>query len=117
MVSVDFHSDPISEEAPFEMANLRPEKTGLPFVVWISQRGNAQHDVRIKLSRTPEAGDGWITVTVRPVHDLSGTLRREDFEMVRAWIDLNRDSLAAYWNGEIAYTEDVMARLVPLEKA
>ena len=32
-------------EAPFEMANLFPKHTGLPFVVWISYRGGARHDV------------------------------------------------------------------------
>ncbi|MGL4443103.1 MAG: hypothetical protein ACRCU1_05725 [Alsobacter sp.] len=117
MTAVHLLTNPFSEEAPFEMANLRPEKTGLPFVVWISQRGSAQHDVRIKLSRTPQAGPDWITVTVRPVDDLSGTLRRREMDMVRAWIGLNRDTLVAYWNGEIAYTEEVIARLAPLPKA
>src|SRR5436305_14358246 len=29
----------------FEMANLRPDRTGLPFVVFISQRGGARHDL------------------------------------------------------------------------
>src|SRR5207248_11731801 len=41
-------------DAPFEddaytMANLRPAFTGLPMVVWVSERGNAQHDVRVKV--------------------------------------------------------------------
>jgi hypothetical protein len=30
------------------MANLRPERTGLPFVVFISQKAGARHDVRVK---------------------------------------------------------------------
>jgi predicted RNase H-like HicB family nuclease len=33
-------------QAPFEMANLFPKHTGLPFVVWISVKGGARHDVR-----------------------------------------------------------------------
>ena len=33
-------------QALFDMANLRPDRTGLPFVVFISQRGGARHDVR-----------------------------------------------------------------------
>ena len=98
-----------SEDAPFEMANLRPETTGLPFVVWISQRGSAKHDVRIKLSKTPRAGPDWMTITVRPeVRDISGQLPAAELLLVRRWIELNRDALVQFWDGDIAYTEDVL---------
>jgi hypothetical protein len=43
-------AEEIAGQALFEMANLRPERTGLPFVVFISQRGGARHDVRVKLA-------------------------------------------------------------------
>ena len=36
----------------FEMANLYPDTTGLPMTVWISPRGNARHDVRVKVNMT-----------------------------------------------------------------
>jgi hypothetical protein len=49
--------DPISEDAGaletdelFEMANLYPRTTGLPMTVWVSPRGNARHDVRVKVN-------------------------------------------------------------------
>ena len=32
----------------FEMANLYPGTTVLPMTVWVSPRGNARHDVRVK---------------------------------------------------------------------
>jgi hypothetical protein len=32
----------------FEMADLSPALTGLPMVVWISERGRARHDARVK---------------------------------------------------------------------
>jgi hypothetical protein len=100
--------DSISD-APFEMANLRPQTTGLPFVVWISPRGGARHDVRIKLSRTPRAGPDWMTVTVRPdIRDLGVLLSHDELRQVRAWIELNRDVLVRFWDGDIAYTEDVI---------
>jgi hypothetical protein len=35
----------------FEMANLSPKRTGLPFVVWISPKAGAPHDVRVKISK------------------------------------------------------------------
>jgi hypothetical protein len=34
----------------FLMANLRPATTGLPMVVWVSERGLARHDVRVEVS-------------------------------------------------------------------
>jgi hypothetical protein len=34
----------------FEMANLFPRTTGLPITVWVSPRGNARHDVRVKVN-------------------------------------------------------------------
>ena len=36
----------------FVMANLSPRMTGLPMTVWVSPRGNARHDVRIKVNTT-----------------------------------------------------------------
>lgn len=40
----------ITEDDLFEMANLYPATTGLPMTVWVSPRGNARHDVRIKVN-------------------------------------------------------------------
>ena len=34
----------------FIMANLRPKTTGLPMVIWVSERCNAKHGARIKVS-------------------------------------------------------------------
>jgi hypothetical protein len=52
-------SNPISEKADartsdelYEMANLFPRTTGLPMTVWVGPRGNARHDVRIKVNLT-----------------------------------------------------------------
>ena len=39
-------------EAPYEMVNLVPRITGLPMTVWASPRGQARHDVRIKINPT-----------------------------------------------------------------
>jgi hypothetical protein len=33
----------------YEMANLFPRTTGLPMTVWVSPRGRARHDARIKM--------------------------------------------------------------------
>ena len=43
----DVESDP---RDLFEMANLYPDTTGLPMTVWVSPRGDARHDVRVKVN-------------------------------------------------------------------
>lgn len=88
----------------------------MPFVVWISPRGAARHDVRITLSRTPKAGPDWLTVTVRPeVHDLSDHLTGQELDVVRRWVELNRDTLIRFWDGDIADTEDVLRLIARLD--
>lgn len=100
----------------FTMSNLSPKKTGLPFVVWISPRGNARHDLRIKVSRSPKAKpEDFITVAVRPlVRVVYGTIPASELKLLREWITLNRETLLAFWNGDIEYTEDVLRELKPI---
>jgi hypothetical protein len=109
-------SEAAAGQATFDMANLRPERTGLPFVVFISQRGGARHDVRIKLARTPRVRPSeMITVAVRPTpRVIRGRLSAHEFEQVKRWLELNADALVDYWNGIIEYTEDVIDALKPL---
>jgi hypothetical protein len=104
-------------QALFEMANLRPERTGLPFVVFISQKGGARHDVRVKLARAPKVRPAeMITVAVRPVpRILRGEMTTREFDLVKRWIELNRDVLVDYWNGTIAYTEDALNAIGQIE--
>ena len=102
----------------FEMANLSPTLTGLPMVVWISERGRARHDARVKVSlvhgRRARA-DRTASVSVRPtVGVVAGPqLDGRDLELVRQWIELNREAILAYWNGDLL-TDEVIARLKPV---
>lgn len=103
-----------ADEGLFEMANLRPDRTGLPFVVFISQRGGTQHDVRVKVSPGPRFDPATaVTVAVRPEPRIvpPGNLAAEDYRRLVAWIELNRQAIIDYWNGDIPYTEDVLAAL------
>ena len=103
-------------QATFDMANLRPDRTGLPYVVFISQKGGARHDVRIKLARAAKVPSEMLTVAVRPAPRLiRGTMNREEFGLVKRWIELNRNVLIDYWNGDIEYTEDALAAITPLD--
>ncbi|MBV9306256.1 MAG: hypothetical protein JOZ45_08965 [Acidobacteriaceae bacterium] len=54
-------------QALFEMANLFPKHTGLPFVVWMPYKGGAQHDVRVKISQGPKVlPSEMVSVAIRP---------------------------------------------------
>jgi hypothetical protein len=106
-------------QASFEMANLRPERTGLPFVVFISQKGGARHDLRVRVARAARVRPSeMITVAVRSaVRVVRGKLDPRDLDLLADWIDLNKDVLIDYWNGVIEYTEDAINAIKPLRGA
>ena len=97
----------------FEMANLYPETTGLPMTVWVSPRGNARHDVQVKVNMThgPQMNIAkTAVVAVRPApRIISGRLSGADTRAVAEWITLNADTLVAYWEGRIDTAKMVQA--------
>ena len=104
------------KEAPFEMANLFPKHTGLPFVVWISYRGSAKHDVRVKVSSGPKAiPEDMISVSIRPdIRIVTGTMDTYEFRLLKIWIERNQQTLVSYWEGKID-TVDALKALVKLD--
>ena len=100
--------------ATFEMANLRPQRTGLPFIVFISQRGHSQHAARVIVSPAPKVReDQMSSYAVSPFEHKSGPrLTSQEERSLEAWIVANRQVLAEYWDGDIEYTEDAIERLV-----
>lgn len=95
----------VEEEDFFLMSNLRPKHTGLPMVVWVSHKGHARHDARVKVCRTH--GDqidvnDMAVVSVCPTPELiEGPLRPSDLKLVQAWIALNAEALIAHWEGSL----------------
>jgi hypothetical protein len=105
------------EDDFFLMANLSPLFTGLPFYVWISTRGYAQHDIRVKISEGMKVKRGeLISVALRPeLREIgSSRLTSEELTQLRRWVELNWSTLLAYWDGEIA-TEQAIGRLKPID--
>jgi hypothetical protein len=98
-------------EAPFEMANLFPKHTGLPFVVWISVKGGARHDVRVKVSANANTMPGEMTtVALRPeVHVIEGEMDPQALKLLTKWIEANRKTLITYWQGEIDTLDAIKA--------
>ena len=100
----------------FDMANLYPKHTGLPFVVWISVKGGARHDARVKVSLHPKVQpDELISVAIRPeVRVVEGTMSQEHLTTLTEWIELNREMLLQYWDGEID-TVDAVSMIQKLQ--
>lgn len=101
----------------FETANLFPATTGLPMTVRVSPRGNARHDVRVKVhtshgNRMVPADS--VVVGIRPTpHLIAGRLSPGDERLVYEWAPLNTAALVAYWEGQID-TVQLAQRLQPL---
>jgi len=98
----------------FEMANISPKRTGLPFVVWISPKAGAPHDVRVKVSKGPKVHVAeLVSVAIRPdVQVVSGgKMTAHDLALLKKWVELNYDVIVRYWDGDIEYTEDAIAAL------
>jgi len=109
--------DEAEGQASYEMANLRPERTGLPFVVFISQRGGAKHDVRVKVAPGAKVRRSeMVTVAIRPnLRVVRGRLDPHDLALLERWISLNVDTLIRDWDGDIEYTEDAITAIVPID--
>ena len=84
--------------------------------VFISQKGGARHDVRVKIARGAKVRPSeMVTVAVRPTpRVVRGALDPDDLARLAKWIDLNRAVLIDYWNGDIEYTEDAISALRPI---
>jgi hypothetical protein len=67
----------------FEIANLFPATTGLPMTLWVSPRGDARHDVRVKVNMT------------------HGNQMNAANTAVFRWVSLNEPALVACWDGQI----------------
>ncbi len=110
----------VSSDELFEMASLYPRTTGLPMTVWVSPRGNARHDVRIKVNMTHGNQmniDNTAVVGVRPTpHLFAGQLSADDQRVVFEWIRLNSTAIIAYWNGDID-TLELVQKLQPSSPA
>ena len=113
-------ADETETEDLFEMANLYPDTTGLPMTVWISPRGTARHDVRVKVNMTHgnqmiNANTAVVGVGPAP-RVIAGQLSPGDAHALFRWIALNTDALVAYWEGRID-TARVIQALKPLAPA
>ena len=101
-------------QANYWMANLRQRTTGLPFTVFISQKDNYRHDLRVKVSLGPRVqADQMGSYGVRPFMYHGGLkLSAQDEKLLEQWVSANKQVLEEFWDGDIEYTEDAIERIV-----
>jgi len=87
----------------FEMTNLFPRNTKLPYTIWISPKGKAKHGPRVKVDAEQEVV---ISVEDDP-KVLHGELKSRDLEQIKQWIIANKTALLRHWNGETDGSEVV----------
>jgi hypothetical protein len=93
------------------MANVHPRRSGLPFVVYISEK-QGRHDARVKVAEGTRAPPFVASVSVRPeIEIVAGELSAGDFDLVRRWIELNRDVIIGYWDRTIEDTAEALDAL------
>jgi len=104
----------ISENELFEMANFHPRTTGLHFVVWFSGDPIARHHrprgkVRIGDEFYPFSLDAPVEWLAAPAPGISS----KAFAELTRFVELNRATLLAYWNGQID-TSELASQLQPI---
>ena len=103
-------------EEGFDMTILPARETGLPFVVFILQDIGIIPEVRIEIAHSHRVlRSETVKVAIRPTVRLKdGYLDARELALLTRWVDLNRDSLLKYWDGEIESTADVLQVLKPI---
>lgn len=92
----------------WEMANLRPNRSGLPVCVWVQEfSGKEGHFARIKVSTNYgdkiNLEDGFFTITVpeKKIIGTTGKIKNKDIELIKKFVDANTDIIIQLWNKDI----------------
>ena len=102
-----------------EMANIRPSKTGLNMVIYISTKFEVPHGPRLKVCK--KHGDKFIgdtfSVTISDEPKIIGKIGKEitsdDIISVFNFIKINQSIMLDYWNLEID-TADLITNMKKL---
>lgn len=91
----------------FLMTNLRPNRTGLPFVVYVSVKGCDASVPQIKVSKRyskfVHEGD-WFSITIadQPIGiDNCHSIKGYDVGKVKKWVLINKDELLEIWEDDV----------------
>lgn len=91
----------------FLMTNLRPKRTGMQFVVYVSPKVHDAPGPRVlvsnKYGEKVSEGD-WFTITIEDQPHVTGdfaALKRCDVHMAKKWVHINKDELLKIWEDEV----------------
>lgn len=98
----------------FGMANVRPNKTGLKMVIYISPRNNSKHGPRIKVSQQygDKVNSDFFSITISDQPEIigkTGNIKSEDVQKAINFVVLNKDVLLQLWYDKIDPTDAVLA--------
>lgn len=85
-----------------EMANMRPQETGLRATIHVMSKGGAKHGARVKVSNiagTFHHSDNF-TITNEQEPRVVGNckLKKEHLESIVDWVKLNKDHIDKVWH-------------------
>ena len=87
------------------MTNLRPKRTGLKFVVYVSPKGHALTGIKASNKYGEKASEGdWFTITIEDQPQVIGEstgLQRCDVQQAKKWVQVNKDKLLKIWEDEV----------------
>ena len=98
----------------FEMANVRPSKTGLKMVVYISPRmPSMKHGPRVKISKKygDKVSNDFFSISfndkneIQLVHRNTGEIKQEDVDQAILFVKSNLDTLLDLWYDKIDSTD------------
>lgn len=97
-----------------EMANIRPERTGLIAVIHVMSRGGAKHGPRVKVSNIAgsysHSDNFTVTAEVKPRIIGNCKLKKQFLDDIVDWVLLNREHLEKVWNhGDVMDIDEVSA--------
>lgn len=99
----------------YEMANLRKNRTGLPFNIWLIDKPNHQHGPRIKVQQDYNSSvndNELVSITiedepkVKP-NNFAWKLTRKDKKLCDEFIRLNKDNLIEVYYGRLDFIDFV----------
>jgi hypothetical protein len=103
-------SDELAErELLGDMVSYREKKTGISHTIFISQKGYARHDARIKVAINPphniNVTSEHASVSITTGKVVKGKVPPALLKQIQKFVDLNRDVLLDYWNAKISTDE------------
>lgn len=116
------HEQSILTAPMCEMANLYPQKTGVPVVMWMGEVGG-QHGPRVKVSNTPgrfNVSDCFVVAVAKDPYVITPRnmrLKSNVLDDVLDWVKINYDILMQMWklhesgDGDL---DDLLSKLTKL---